>query len=76
VKVDIYRSGTYICRVVGNPQLGLIGSNRHLLYGNRRLDSRTIIVVDQWNMITYGYEMKRDVMPNEVIDLDQVQIGY
>jgi hypothetical protein len=28
-KVDICRSGTCICRVVGNPQLGLIVSNRH-----------------------------------------------
>jgi hypothetical protein len=28
VKVDIYRLKSYICRVVRNPQLGIIGSNR------------------------------------------------
>jgi hypothetical protein len=28
VKVDICRSGTCICRVVRNPQLGIIDSNR------------------------------------------------
>ena len=76
MKVDICRSGTYICRVVGNPQLGLIGSNRCLLYGKRRLDPRTIIVINQWNLTTYRNEKKRDDMFNEVIDLYQVQTGY
>jgi hypothetical protein len=28
VKVDICRLESYICRVVRNPQLGIIGSNR------------------------------------------------
>ena len=44
VKVDIWRSRTCICRVVGKPQLALIGSNRRLLYGNRRLGPRTYIL--------------------------------
>jgi len=52
VKVDICRSRTCICRVVGKPLLALIDSNRRLLYGNKRLDPRTIIVVNQWN---HGY---------------------
>ena len=46
MKVDMCRSGTYICRVVRKPQLALIDSNHRLLYGNRRLDSRTMIVVN------------------------------
>jgi hypothetical protein len=28
VKIDIYRLESYICRVVRDPQLGLIDSNR------------------------------------------------
>ena len=76
MKVDICRSRTHIWHVVRNPQLGLIGLNRCLLYGKRRLDPRTIIVVNQWNLVTYGNEKKRDEMFNEVIDLYQVQTGY
>ena len=76
MKVDICRSRTCICHVVGNPQLGLIGLNHRLLYGKRRLDPCTIIVVNQWNLATYGNEKKRDEMLNEVIDLYQVQTGY
>jgi hypothetical protein len=29
VKVEIYRLESYICCVVRNPQLGIIGSNHH-----------------------------------------------
>jgi hypothetical protein len=29
LKVDICRFESYICRVVRDPQLGIIGSNRH-----------------------------------------------
>jgi hypothetical protein len=46
VWVDMCKSETCICRVVGNPQLGLIGLNRCLLYVNKRLDTRTSIVVN------------------------------
>ena len=52
VKVDMCRSRTYICCVVRKPQLALIDSNHHLLYGNRRLVPCTIIVVNQWK---HGY---------------------
>ena len=48
MKVDICRSRTYMCRVVRKPELALIDSNHRLLYHNRRLDPRTIIVVNQW----------------------------
>ena len=48
VKVDIYRSRTYICHVARKPQLTLIDLNRRLLYGSRRFDPRTIIIVNQW----------------------------
>ena len=57
MKVDICRYRTRICRLVGKPQLALINSNHCLLYGNRRLDPRTIIVVNQWN---HGYLSIRD----------------
>ena len=53
-----------------------IDSNCHLLYGNRRHDQLTYIVVNQWNMVTCGYEIRRDEVINEVIELDQVQTGY
>jgi hypothetical protein len=50
VRVDECRLATYICRVVWeSPSWVLIGSNRRLLYGKRRLETRTIIVVNKWN---------------------------
>jgi hypothetical protein len=56
-EVDICRSGTCICRVVRKPQLGLIDSN-HRAPRLWRLDSPIYIVVNQWNMVTYGYDNK------------------
>jgi len=69
VKVDICRSRTCICRVIRKPQLGQIDLN-HRAPQLWRLDPPIYIVVNQWNVVTLGYEMKRDEMINEMIDLD------
>jgi hypothetical protein len=57
VKVDMCKSRTCICHVVRKPQLGQINSNRRASW-IRRLDSLLYIIVNQWNMVTCGYEMK------------------
>jgi hypothetical protein len=49
VKVDMCRSGTYICHVVRKPQLGLINSNR-CASQRRRPDPLTYIVVNKWSI--------------------------
>ena len=69
MKVDICRSRTCICRVARKPQLGLIDSNRRApqLW---RLDPLTYIVINQWNMVTCGNEMRSGVMVNEVLELE------
>ena len=61
--------------MVRKPQLGQIDSNRHASL-RRRLDSLLYIVVNQWNMVTSRYEIRRDEMIKEVIDLEQMQTGY
>jgi hypothetical protein len=51
-EVDICRSGTYICHVVRNPQLGFNRFESSLLLGYGDLILRPLIVVNQWK---YGY---------------------
>ena len=69
MKVDICRSRTCICRVVRKPQLGLIDSN-HRAPRLWRLDPLTCIIINQWNMVTCGNEMRSGVMINEVLELE------
>ena len=72
MRVDICRFRTCKCCVVRKPQLGQIDLNRCLLYGNRRLDPRTIILVNQGK---HGYlqirdDISRDELINEVVDIE------
>jgi hypothetical protein len=51
-------------------QLGQIDTSHRLLHDSRRHDQLNCIVVNQWNMVTYGNEMRRNVMFNEMLELE------
>jgi hypothetical protein len=50
VKVDICRLESYICHVVRNPQLGIKSIQIAAASWLRRLDLRSYIVVNKWNI--------------------------
>jgi hypothetical protein len=60
--------------------LGQIDMNHRLLHGNRRHDQLTCIIVlinETWILMDKRlYELDMSLMIKEVVDLDQVLIGY
>jgi hypothetical protein len=69
VKVDICRSGTCICHVVRDPQLGFNRFESSLLLGYGDSITRSAL-----SLINGTMTMR--LMFQEMFDLDQVQTGY